>query len=290
MTSHTRSALVTGATGFVGRHLTAELVARGWRVTALVRSVWAAAPLAEVGASVEVLGDPEDLARVFEQRGVGVAFHLAAHQSRGHSTADIDAFVDANLRLGLHLFATAARCGARVVNTLTYFQFRDSMPAPHSLYSATKQAQAVFADYWRAGLGADIRDVVLFDNYGAGDQRAKLVPALIRAAFDGTTLTIGPRAQLMDLLHVRDVVAGLIAVAEGPASETLTVRARGFVSVGEIVDAVAEAVGHEAPVAVDPGREASDLPVVSGSWPTPPHWQPRVSLAEGIAECVAAAR
>lgn len=283
-----RSALVTGASGFVGRNLVAELRARGWRVVALQRQA-STAEAPDGGVETAILRDVRDLPAILDAAEVGTIFHLAAHQSRGHGPDDIDAFVEANVRFGMHLFAAAADRAIQVIDVLSYFQYRGGEPSAHSLYSASKQAQAEAARFWRDRLGADIRDVVLFDNYGADDGRDKLMPALIRAAKGGETLTIGPLEQLVDLLHVRDVAAGLIAVAESPLTGPYAVRANEFVTVGAVVDAVGRAAGATVPIVVDPARTISDGGVAAGSWNSPEGWSPQVPLQTGIAECVAAA-
>lgn len=285
-----RSALITGASGFVGRHLLAALRQQGWRVVALRRPTSGpVVPEESGGFETVILHDAGDLPAILDRARVETIFHLAAYQSRGHGHHDIDAFVEANLRLGMHLFEAAAHRGVQVVSALSYSQYRDGQPAANTLYSATKQAQAEFARFWRERTGADIRDVVLFDNYGTDDTRDKLIPGLIRAARSGEPLTIGPLEQVIDLLHVRDVATGLIASTEGSHRGPFTVRASEFVTVGTLVDLVGQVAGVRVPVSVDPARLASDGPMVAGTWEPPVGWSPEVPLPFGIAECVMSA-
>ncbi|MCS6871511.1 MAG: NAD-dependent epimerase/dehydratase family protein [Anaerolineae bacterium] len=73
-----RRALVTGANGFIGAALTAELLRRGIAVRAMCRTPRKGAALAEQGAEV-VSGDVQDRARLTElARGCDVFFHVAA--------------------------------------------------------------------------------------------------------------------------------------------------------------------------------------------------------------------
>src|SRR5688572_16450647 len=73
-----RVAFVTGASGFVGRHLIEELAAHEWKVRALVRTSSATERLREIGAELHVgtLADASVLARCIE--GSDTVFHLAA--------------------------------------------------------------------------------------------------------------------------------------------------------------------------------------------------------------------
>ena len=78
-----------------------------------------------------------------------------------------------------------------------------------SLYAATKQALAVIVEYYVRVRGLDATTVTLFDTYGPGDVRPKLVPLLLRAARDGAPVDMSDGGQLIDLTYVDDVVAGL---------------------------------------------------------------------------------
>src|SRR5690606_19552491 len=78
-----RVALVTGATGFVGSHLTEALVRRGWRVRCLTRRTSSTGwlPLDHVELVQADVGDPSPDTRsalASAMRGVDVVFHLAA--------------------------------------------------------------------------------------------------------------------------------------------------------------------------------------------------------------------
>lgn len=73
-----RRALITGATGFVGSHLTELLSAEGWGIRALVRPTSRVSRLRELGVELHEggLGDRESLRRAAD--GVDVVYHLAA--------------------------------------------------------------------------------------------------------------------------------------------------------------------------------------------------------------------
>lgn len=286
--AHERSAIVVGATGFVGRHLVAALREQGWRVVALIREgSHRSGALHDPCVELREIVSPPDFERILAESGVAHVFHLAAHQSRGDSAADIEKFADANLRLSMHVFGAAASHGARVVSALSYFQYRNGRPSAHSLYSATKLAQAEFAKYWREVRGADIRDVVLFDNYGPHDDRDKLIPALVRAASRDEEIVVGPREQRVDILHVRDVASGLIAVAEDVTSGTLAVRAATLVTVGEIIDTISDLAGRPVRAVIDPARQGGADPGEAGEWHLPAGWTPEIQLRRGLYECMA---
>lgn len=103
------TALVTGATGFIGSHLVRSLAERGVRVRALARNPKRAEHL--VGPNVEVVigdfGDPEVIDGLAE--GVDVVFHLASVM-RGKDWSE---FQRVDVDGGAHLIAEAKRAGVR---------------------------------------------------------------------------------------------------------------------------------------------------------------------------------
>ncbi|MHC2999646.1 hypothetical protein OB08_10860 [Microbacterium sp. HJ5] len=241
------------------------------------------------GISWHSLAPGVDVRSIVQTTAPDAIFHLAAHQARSRSEDDVEAFLDANIGLGVRLLDAAVGSSSVVVSAMSYFQYRDGAPTTHSLYASSKQAYAVLADYYREGEGVDSRGVVLYDNYGPGDQRPKLVPALVRAARNGTPVVVGPVGQALNLLHVEDVATGLIAAAAPGGAAITTVRAASATTVGDVIAAVGRAAGRPLDIIVDEARSVSDLPLRSGDWDTPTGWNPVWQLEAGLRQTYEAA-
>lgn len=279
-------ALVTGGTGFVGGAVIRHLRETGWSVAATRRS--AGEGSAPAGVDWYSLTDG-DVRQVVDSAAPDAVFHLAAHQARSRTPADVEAFLDANIALGVRLHDALVGRPAIVVSAMSFFQFRHGAPSIHSLYASSKQAYGVLADYYRQAEGVDSRQVVLYDNYGPADPRPKLVPQLLQAARAGAPVTVGPLEQPLNLLHVDDVAAGLVAAAAPGEASITTVRAAAATTVGDVVAAVAKAAGRPLEVEVDETRRVSDLPLVAGDWPTPRAWDPAWTLESGLRQAYEAA-
>ena len=76
-----------------------------------------------------------------------------------------------------------------------------------SLYAATKQAFTDLLVFYAEVEGLAVHTLELMDTYGPGDPRAKLIPFLLRAGAEGTTVEMTDGTQLIDLVHVDDAVA-----------------------------------------------------------------------------------
>jgi nucleoside-diphosphate-sugar epimerase len=278
--------LVTGGGGFVGRALASQLRAGGADVVLLARD---GSRTAETAGMLRVpaicYGDLDQVPDLVARQEPDVVIHLAAKQDRAPRGAEqVGALLEANVHLGTLVLEGVRDSGAIVVQAMSYFQFRDGRPTAKSLYASTKEALRSIGAYYRESGGVDVRDVVLYDNYGPDDPRDKLVPYLISALAADAEATVGPLEQSVNLLHVDDVVAGLLAAAAAGAPAMTTVRAAEATTVGAIIAAIEAAASRPLRISVDQARGVTDLPLRAGDWPRPPGWRPEVSLERGLAQ------
>ncbi len=284
----TGTALVTGATGFLGGHLALRLAADGWRVSALQRAASARSAGADRlrAAGVEVLSfdSGEEVQRLAREARPDVAFHLATHYLKSHTPEDVPLLMDANIAFGTHLLEGLQGSDTSVVSAMSFFQFREGLPTPMSLYSATKQAFFDVCNYYRVRAGLDITQVVLYDTFGPGDTRDKLVPNLLSALAERRPMQLGPSAQPINLLYVDDVVSGLIAAAEQREAPALTLRAPQHVSVGELVRVLGEVTGVSVESTFNEEGTVNEAVLHAGDWDTPAGWIPSTTLRDGLAQ------
>ncbi len=291
-------ALVTGATGFIGSHLVRRLVREGWRVSVLAREP---TNVAETLSQLPLLtvhhyrGSVESIQGALEHSRPDVVFHLASCFVAEHGEQDIEPLIDSNIRFGLQLLEAMTHVGVRqLVNTGTAWQHYLNEPYnPVCLYAATKQAfEDILAYYVAAGQVSAVT-LKLFDTYGPGDRRKKLIPFLLRAMHTGEVLHMSPGEQQLDLVFVDDVVdAYLQSVACLKANGSLPTRsfavsAGETVSVRELVDVFASVAG--APLNIVWGVRPYRKREVMYPWRTGkglPGWTPKVPLREGIARAL----
>jgi nucleoside-diphosphate-sugar epimerase len=272
--------LVTGATGFVGGHLARRLVADGERVVALVRDP--SSP--RLPAGVEALPIPADTAAfvaAVRQAHPDICIHLATHFVAQHTMDDIGPLVDANLGFGTRLAEALVALGSPpLIDAGTVWQHLGGERfRPANLYAATKQA---FADILTA-YPLPVGRLTLTDTYGPDDPRPKLVPALVHAARTGEPLAMGSGQQLVDLVHVDDVVDAFLQLAADFRPETFVVTSGQPVTVRELVGFAEKAAGRPLPVQWGARPERSvDAVAPRSPDPTLPGWRPRVDLVTGL--------
>lgn len=278
--------VITGATGFIGRSMAERSLRDGHEVHLLTRagsrSTRAIDELRLAGATVLAYADYSELRDHVAQVEPEVVFHLATHYTRSHHAHDIESMIDANVQLGTHLLESLKGTSAVIVSTISYFQFRHGQPVAHSLYSSTKQAFSEVCRYYREIEDLDIREVILFDTYGSEDSRPKLIPLLMASAKSGDPVQLGSPEQLINLLHVDDVVEGLVAAAGPDSPALMSVKASRETTVHDLVERIHSISGKAFPTQFRSGATPSLHVLEAGNWPTPPGWQPTIELDEGL--------
>lgn len=266
--------LVTGATGFVGRAVSALLSERGCVVQQVTRRDAARAPSVLVARAVEF--DPD------------VVVHLATHFLAAHEPDDIPDLIRSNVEFGTVVAEAASRSAARLVTVDSAWQHVDGKAYdPVSLYAATKQALSTILAYYVNVQGLDARSVTLFDTYGPRDRRPKLVPTLLAAARSGTIVQMSDGNQLIDLTYVDDVARGIVGVAledEGPTSTVL--RTWAPVTIRELVATIESATG--ATLAMEWGARPARPREMTVDWvfgASPAWWSAEVPLEAGLRLC-----
>lgn len=285
------TALVTGASGFVGRHLCAALVRDGWQVRALVRATTDATQL-PAGVGAEPLpATARELGREIVRLRPQVVFHLATLFRGVHAVDDVEPLIASNVLLGSQLAeALTAAPPAAFINTGTAWQQDEAgRYRPAALYAATKQAMEDILRYYAQSGAYPAATVRLFDTYGPGDQRGRLVSALACQPESGEPLQMSPGEQLIDLLHVDDVVRALRraaeVTAEGATSWSVWSAGSGRrLTVRDLVVAFERATGRAVPVVwgARPYRPV-EMFARFDAGPRVPGWQPSIELEDGLA-------
>ena len=172
------SALVTGASGFIGAHLVARLLSEGSHVTVLARS--SSAVPAEWRDRVRVIAcddfSESNLRRLLDTP-VEAVFHLAAYGVRPNYR-DIDEMLRINVELPAALVRLCTEWRARMVMAGTFSEYRgpstqdllleDSPLEQGKLYGSSKAAGGLMASAIAQAAAYGFRLLRLFKVYGAG--------------------------------------------------------------------------------------------------------------------------
>lgn len=214
-----KRAIVTGATGFVGSNLCKYLIENNWEVSIISRPSSDYTNINSVLNKVQLFeydGNVEKLISFFRKKEADVVFHLASLFIAEHESNQISQLVDSNIKFGLHILEAMKESSTKqLINTGTSWQhYHTNEYNPVDLYAATKQAFESLIKYYTEAESIRCITLKLFDTYGESDTRPKLINLLHKFADEKKELNMSPGEQILDLVHVDDVVRAYVTAYE----------------------------------------------------------------------------
>jgi GDP-4-dehydro-6-deoxy-D-mannose reductase len=287
-------ALVTGAAGFVGRHLVAELTAAGDDVT-----------LTDRDQGLDIL-DPTGLSELFAACRPEVVYHLAGQADVGGSwTSPVETF-RVNAEGTMNVLLAAAEHGVDRVVAVASADVYGRVPTeelpigedrplrPHSPYGASKAAADVIALQAHLGHGLGVLRVRPFNHLGPGQSDRFVASALAsRIAQNevdgGEQVPIGDLTPKRDFTDVRDVVrAYRLLVERGEPGEAYNVCSGRDVSIREVADRLVAMADRPMTLVPDPDLlRPVDTPELRGDpskLEAATGWAPQISLEDTLAD------
>lgn len=289
-------AVITGASGFVGRLLSRRLEDRGYRVTRVVRP--GGSKVSDAAVYEADIRRPGALNTVLDD-GVTL-FHMAAQADIRKSVDRPRADYEVNLSGFFEVLESARQCHARIVFPSTGSVFDRTSPLPlsemsrmrpNSPYAAAKLAgEAYCSAYWRS-YGLDTRVARIFSIYGEGLQRFAVYDLTRKIMQNPQRVELrGDGMQIRDYLHIEDVAEGLITIAEnGRPGEDYNLASGVPVRIADLATEIGHLLGYsdlalmpdgEIPQGENPAWYADITKIRDIGF------KPRIALSEGLRNTV----
>lgn len=287
--------LVTGANGFIGRHLCRELSVAGTRLFVLDRDAVDCA-----GRHTAYIGDLSE--KAFVRSCVArikphYVFHLAAFKPRSARLEDFRPALNNNLMGTLNLLEPLAECtgliSVIVMGTADEYgsnpvPFRETQrPSPINVYSCSKICMTTLAETMYALYRLPVTVVRPTIAYGPGQGPDMFLPGMIMALLDGKTFPMTRGGQTRDFVYIDDLVRGLLAVALCPraAGNVLNLSTNAPVSIKDLARRVKRMIGRgSVRLGAVPYRANETMRYAADNTRARrlTGWRPRVSLEEGL--------
>jgi nucleoside-diphosphate-sugar epimerase len=292
--------LITGARGFIGKYLVAELLRHGADVTGLTieggnggdRVNW-------------VKGDITSPATIKGIcRDVDVVFHLAAISNVDASIRDPARTINTNTFGTANLLEEARTGGAKkfiyissahVYGVPQYVPVDEAHPTvPREAYAASKIASEQIVQAYANSYGIGYAILRPFNVFGAGQDTSFLIPGVISQALANGAIRVGNTDPTRDFLYVGDTVSGFLCVGD---------RGRGVYNIGSgeersiatVVEQIRDLIDRRVQITSDESRKRAgkvEIPRLCAdvSRLKSLGWKPEVGFDEGLARTVAAER
>ena len=219
--------LVTGASGFLGAHVAAGALARGFDVRAGVRASSDRTRLDRLATGVTTVlldldSDAAALAQALE--GVDAVIHCAAY-GVDYRQSDFATALALNVAGSMRLADAVGQRSCRLVHVGTSYEYgtedgvlaEDRRLAPTGIYGVTKAAASLAMQDHSRRTGSEIAVVRPFSMYGPLEGTHKFVPMVMAASRAGRAVDLTPGHQERDYLYVGDVVDACLTLAVAPA-------------------------------------------------------------------------
>lgn len=265
--------LVTGASGFLGRHCVAALAEARHHVVGLSRSGRSLSGGTE-SIACDLL-DTSSRAEAVRAAEAEILIHLAWHadpRDRWHTLANLD-WVSASLGLAR---AFAASGGKRLVFVGSCAEYdwshellseTETPLRPSTLYGAAKAATGMTLAAAAGPLGISFAWPRVFFCYGPGEPQGRLVPDLVAGLSRGERVACTDGEQRRDFMHAADIGRAIAQIALSGVQGPINVATGQDVAVKELIGKVARAMAQADLVnlgaiprpAGDPARLAADV-------------------------------
>lgn len=306
-----KNILVTGAGGFIGSHLTELLVEEGFNVKAFVHynswNKWGWLDTSKTKENIEIIsGDIRDFDSVFAaMQGCDTVFHLAALIGIPYSYVSPQAYIKTNID-GTYNVLQAARqlniekiivtSTSETYGTAQYVPIDENHPmVGQSPYSATKIAADQLSISYYKSFDLPVKIVRPFNTYGPRQSARAIIPTVISQILSNRKiLKLGNLMPTRDLTFVKDTANGFfqIATSEGLFGEITNIGMSEEISVGNLVQLIADLIGEKVEIVSDEQRIRPDKSEVERLYCnntkilTNTLWKPKFTLESGLIETI----
>lgn len=305
--------LVTGSDGFIGSHLTEELVKAGYQVKAFVYYNsfntwgWLDTLPSDVMKNVEIFqGDVRDPNGVKEaMKGTAAVFHLAALIAIPFSYHSPDTYVDTNIKGTLNILQAAREqdlervlvtSTSEVYGTAQYVPMDEKHPFQgQSPYSATKIGADRLAESFYRSFQLPVSIVRPFNTFGPRQSARAVIPTIITQLLAGKEkIHLGSLTPTRDFNYVKDTVNGFIKIYESEKTigEEINIATQHEISIGELAEELIRQINPNTKIVCDEERlrpEKSEVNRLLGSNKKIKEltdWKPVYSFEEGLSETI----
>ena len=290
--------LITGASGFVGRHCLSSLVSRGYELHALTSHAEVPANMSSERWHVADLLDKQQVSDLIAKVQPTHLLHCAWYAVPGkYWTANENyQWVES----GLHLLETfASQGGERIVGVGSCAEYdwrfgycsEEMTPLnPATTYGVCKHTFQMLINSFSKQFGLSSAWGRLFFLYGPHEARGRLVSSVIESLMRKQPALCSPGRQLRDFLHVQDAADALAALLDSKVEGAINIASGIPISVAEVVNQIADQLQHPELVRLgalpSPANEPHLLLADITRLSTELGWSPRYELTDGLAATI----
>lgn len=286
---------ITGATGFIGKHLVKKLIQENNEVTINLYGDEQSPFSNEVKTYCLAKADINNDILYLKQKGFDGIIHLASLYLTAHKPEEAVRLISSNVSFSTYILECAAQAHITwFINTGTFWQnYQNADYSPVNLYAATKQAFESIAQYYIETEQIRFVTLRLCDTFGPNDTRPKIFNLWERIARTGETLNMSAGEQLIDISFIDDIINAFTLLTnhlqnnhpEVTTGTIYAVKAEKRYTLKQLAAIYEEATN--ARLNINWGAMPYRQREVMNPWErgeVVPNWKPTVSIIDGIKE------
>jgi nucleoside-diphosphate-sugar epimerase len=219
------TALVTGASGFVGANLVRHLIAVGYKPHCLLRpdrDLWRLDPISgQIHVHYTSITDRTNVRRIVNVIRPTWVFNCATYGAYPNQT-DYDRAFMVNVQGTLNLVRACLESGARAVvcagssseyGPKDHAATEDEALDPRSAYAATKAASTLLVRYWAIQHNAPVVILRLYSVYGPWEEPTRLIPTVVAQGMMGVWPPLADPRTARDFVYADDVASAMVVAS-----------------------------------------------------------------------------
>jgi nucleoside-diphosphate-sugar epimerase len=291
-----KTVIVTGATGFIGRHTIARLVARGYTVHALTSKL--------IGQNQDChwhqvdLLDPLATAEIINSLQASHLLHLAWYAVPGKYWSSIEnlRWVQASLALVQQFHAAD---GQRVVvaGSCAEYDWRHGYCSelvtpckPNTLYGTCKNSLQEILQAYSKVSALSLAWGRIFMLYGSHESSTRLVASIINSLLQGQEARCSHGRQIRDFMYVEDVADAFVALLDSDLAGAVNIATGIPIAIKDLAEQIAKIIGRQELLKLGSIPAApNDVPLLMGNADrlhNELNWQPQWSIDQGLEQTI----
>ena len=302
--------LITGATGFIGSHLSEFCVKSGFDVVAFDRynsnNDWGFLENSKYRKDMEVvLGDIRDFDSVYKaMANCDAVFHLAALIGIPYSYVSPVAYIKTNIE-GTYNVLESARMHnlgevlitstSEIYGSAQFVPINETHPmVGQSPYSASKIAADQLALSYHKSFDLPLKIVRPFNNYGPRQSARAIIPTIISQLLNDQEVKVGNLLPTRDFTYVKDTCNAYLEIlkAQELFGDVVNIGMNKEISMGDLISLISTIMNVEPKLIIDKNRirpnksEVDRLCCDNNLLIEKSDWVPQVSFKQGLLETI----
>ena len=208
--------LITGATGFVGRHLIPILLKNKYVLAEVTRNKERSEILFG-NTTFKIDSSDSSFKNKIQDFEPSIVIHLASYLTSSDQWKDVENLVDTNLLFLSKILDAISELNIDLfVNTGTFAEYfkGDDILIPAYFYAATKTASRSIVDYYANAYSFKQTTLVPYTIYGGQDSQKKIIDIIFDSIDSSDGVDLSPGEQVLDFIHINDIIEFYVEVVK----------------------------------------------------------------------------